>query len=177
MGSQRVGHDWATFTFTFRTRKTKIIYQQQLCPPKSKRNQFKQKGNDPSRKFISWEIKSKRKSRYPRKCKKTVFTFLDSLKYVWFLKAKFIPLSDGICHTCRCEIYIYAYIYICKYTPTSVFLPGTSHGQRSLAGHGPQGCKESGMTEHIYTYDNYNKDQWVRINEPMWFKNFLIFLK
>ena len=115
MGSQRVGHDWATFTFTFRTRKTKIIYQQQLCPPKSKRNQFKQKGNDPSRKFISWEIKSKRKSRYPRKCKKTVFTFLDSLKYVWFLKAKFIPLSDGICHTCRCEIYIYAYIYIYIY--------------------------------------------------------------
>ena len=114
MGSQRVRHDWATFTF--RTRKTKIIYQQQLCPQKSKRNQFKQKGNDPSRKFISWEIKSKRKSRYPRKCKKTVFTFLDSLKYVWFLKAKFIPLSDGICHTCRCEIYIYVNIHPLQYS-------------------------------------------------------------
>ena len=29
----------------------------------------------------------------------------------------------------------------------SVFLPGESHGQRSLAGYGPQGCKESDTTE------------------------------
>ena len=27
--------------------------------------------------------------------------------------------------------------------PTSVFLPGESHGQRSLAGHSPWDCKES----------------------------------
>ena len=26
--------------------------------------------------------------------------------------------------------------------PTPVFLPGESHGQRSLAGHSPSGCKE-----------------------------------
>ena len=31
--------------------------------------------------------------------------------------------------------------------PTSVFLPGESHGQRSLAGCSPWGCKESDMTE------------------------------
>ena len=31
--------------------------------------------------------------------------------------------------------------------PTPVFLPGESHGQRSLVGYGPQGCKESDMTE------------------------------
>ena len=35
--------------------------------------------------------------------------------------------------------------------PTRVFLPGESHGQRSLAGYSPYGYKESGMTElHIY---------------------------
>ena len=28
-----------------------------------------------------------------------------------------------------------------------VFLPGASHGQKSLVGYGPQGCKESDMTE------------------------------
>ena len=33
-----------------------------------------------------------------------------------------------------------------------VFLPGNSHGQRSLAGHGPWGCKELHMTEHIHTH-------------------------
>ena len=31
--------------------------------------------------------------------------------------------------------------------PTPVFLPGESHGQRSLQGYSPWGCKESDMTE------------------------------
>ena len=31
--------------------------------------------------------------------------------------------------------------------PTPVFLPGESHGQRSLAGYGPEGCRESNKTE------------------------------
>ena len=31
--------------------------------------------------------------------------------------------------------------------PTPVFLPGESHGQRSLASYSPWGCKESDMTE------------------------------
>ena len=31
--------------------------------------------------------------------------------------------------------------------PTPVFLPGESHGQRSLVGYGPWGCKELDMTK------------------------------
>ena len=31
--------------------------------------------------------------------------------------------------------------------PTPVFLPGQSHGQRSLAGYSPQDCKEVDMNE------------------------------
>ena len=34
-----------------------------------------------------------------------------------------------------------------EWQPTPVFLPGESHGQRSLAGYSPRGCKESDMTE------------------------------
>ena len=34
--------------------------------------------------------------------------------------------------------------------PTPVFLPGESHGQRSLAGYSPWGLRESDMTEVIY---------------------------
>ena len=34
--------------------------------------------------------------------------------------------------------------------PTPVFLPGESHGQRSLAGYSPRGHKESGTTEHMW---------------------------
>ena len=32
--------------------------------------------------------------------------------------------------------------------PTPLFLPGESHGQRSLEGYSPWGCKESEMTSH-----------------------------
>ena len=34
---------------------------------------------------------------------------------------------------------------------TPVFLPGESHGRRSLAGYSAQGCKESDTTEHTHT--------------------------
>ena len=34
-----------------------------------------------------------------------------------------------------------------EWLPTPVFLPGEFHGQRSLAGYSPWGCKESDMTE------------------------------
>ena len=34
--------------------------------------------------------------------------------------------------------------------PLSVFLPGESHGQRTLVGYSPQGSKESDMTERLH---------------------------
>ena len=37
--------------------------------------------------------------------------------------------------------------------PTPVFLPRESHGQRSLAGYGPQRCKESDVTSD-FTHRN-----------------------
>ena len=36
-----------------------------------------------------------------------------------------------------------------KWQPTPVFLPQESHGQRSLVGYSPWGCKESYTTDHI----------------------------
>ena len=36
-----------------------------------------------------------------------------------------------------------------EWQPTSVFLPGESHGQSSLAGHSPWGCKETDTTERL----------------------------
>ena len=45
-----------------------------------------------------------------------------------------------------------------KWQPTLVFLPGESHGQRSLVGYSPKGLKESDTTEqlctHIFSYRN-----------------------
>ena len=39
-----------------------------------------------------------------------------------------------------------------KWHPTPVLLPGKSHGQRSLVGHSPWGCKELDTTEHSCMY-------------------------
>ena len=36
-----------------------------------------------------------------------------------------------------------------KWQPTPVFLPGNSHGQRSLAGYSPQGPKELETIEQL----------------------------
>ena len=36
-----------------------------------------------------------------------------------------------------------------KWEPTSVFLPGESHGQRSLVGYSPWGREELDMTERL----------------------------
>ena len=44
-----------------------------------------------------------------------------------------------------------------KWQPTPVFLPGKSHGQRSLMGYSPWGCKESDTTE------------WLRFHPLTWF--------
>ena len=38
-----------------------------------------------------------------------------------------------------------------KWQPTPVFLPGKSHGQRSLTGYSPWACKESDVTERTHT--------------------------
>ena len=40
-----------------------------------------------------------------------------------------------------------------KWQPTPVFLPGKSHGQRSLVGYSPQGSKESDTTEETEHID------------------------
>ena len=39
-----------------------------------------------------------------------------------------------------------------KRQPTPVFLPGESHGRKSLAGYGPWACKELDTTEHTHTH-------------------------
>ena len=43
-----------------------------------------------------------------------------------------------------------------KWQPTPIFLPGRSHGQGSLAGYGPWGCKELDKTEQLNRYIQLN---------------------
>ena len=50
-----------------------------------------------------------------------------------------------------------------KWQPIPIFLPGNFHGQRSLAGYSPWGCKELDTTEHTHTatqqQDGYDKKE------------------
>ena len=43
--------------------------------------------------------------------------------------------------------YLFPLYWRMEWQPTPVFLPGESHGQRSLAGYSQQGCKESDTIE------------------------------
>ena len=52
-----------------------------------------------------------------------------------------------------------------KWQPTPVFLPGESHGQRSLAGYSPQGRKESDMTKRLHTSHSLYKPLFREIQE------------
>ena len=57
-----------------------------------------------------------------------------------------------------------------KWQPTPVFLPGVSHGQRSLAGYRPRGSQELDKTEHIaHTAYFLNTKPWVFFSTPTCF--------
>ena len=70
--------------------------------------------------------------------------------------------ASGKEHTCIAEImrlgfdpWVRKILWRRSWQPTAVFLPGESHGQRSLAGYSPRGCQESDMieaTEHTHTH-------------------------
>ena len=48
-----------------------------------------------------------------------------------------------------------------KWQPTPVFLPGESHGQRTLVGYSPQGCKELDTTERLHFTHCYLTILWI----------------
>ena len=55
-----------------------------------------------------------------------------------------------------------------KWQPSPVFLPGKSHGQRSLVGYSPEGCKESDTTEHISPLLGKHTAPWEQREGATW---------
>ena len=53
-----------------------------------------------------------------------------------------------------------------KWQPTPVFLPGESHGGRSLVGYSPRGHKESDTTERLHVHFHCNCALWGN-NKPV----------
>ena len=48
-----------------------------------------------------------------------------------------------------------------EWQPTPIFLPGQSHGQRSLADYSPWGCKESDTTDNWHTLSHTVICKWM----------------
>ena len=59
--------------------------------------------------------------------------------------------SSCQCGRCRCNPWVRKIPWERKWQPISVFLPGKSHGGRSLEGYSPWRYKELDMTEHTHT--------------------------
>ena len=50
-----------------------------------------------------------------------------------------------------------------EWLPTLVFLPGKCHGQWSLVGYSPQGCKELDMTEQLTLFTFQGRGEQIVI--------------
>ena len=64
----------------------------------------------------------------------------------WYV---YIYYIRSLCCIPRTNIVLYVTYCTKKWQPTPVFLLGKLHGQRSLAGYSPWGCKESDMTKQL----------------------------
>ena len=73
-----------------------------------------------------------------------LFKYLMGLP--WWLSGK---ESTCQCRRCGFDPWVGKIPWRRKCQPTPVFLPGKSHGQRSLAGYSAQGRKESDMTQQL----------------------------
>ena len=77
----------------------------------------------------------------------TLRMFLHFLGLPWRLSSK-----DSTCQCRRCgfDSWVGKISWRREWQPTPVFLPEESHGQRSLAGYSPWGCKELDINSFLF---------------------------
>ena len=75
------------------------------------------------------------------------------------------------CKRCGFDPWVWKIPWRGKWLPTPVFVPGDSHGQRSLKGYRPRGCKELDTTENLST----DEPQEVPVTEAqLWTLNVFV---
>ena len=78
------------------------------------------------------------------------------------------PVSAG-CRGCGWDPWVGKFPWQRKWQPTTVFLPGESHGQRRLVGYSPWGCKRGGpdlATKQYLTHQAFQVAQCWRTCLP-----------
>ena len=89
---------------------------------------------------------------------------------LWYIHIKLPWWLSGKEHSCQCRRHrfdpqVRKIPWRWEWQPPPVFLPGESHGQRSLVGYGPWGCKELNMTEWLDNKNNVPiKEYYLGIN-------------
>ena len=81
------------------------------------------------------------------------------------------PPADAGDTRCWLDPWVRKILWRRKWQPTPFFLPGESHGQRSLMGYSPCGCKESDMTEATVAHTHICSKtslQVYKIFSPIW---------
>ena len=83
-------------------------------------------------------------------------SFFELVSYTFWGLPRWNSHKESACQCRRCrrhrfDPWVGKRLWSRKWQPTPDFLPGKSHGQRSLGGYSPWGCKESDMTEHART--------------------------
>ena len=83
---------------------------------------------------------------------------LQSLIYLleWLFSVRWLHVKESACQCRRCRFdpWVGMIPWRRKWQLTPVFLPGKYHGERSLAGSSPWGCKESDTTEQLNNNNN-----------------------
>ena len=82
------------------------------------------------------------------------------------------------CKKCHFDPWVRKIPWSRKWQPTPVFLSGKYHGQR-LVSYGPQGCKESDMTEHgtgRWNWAPLKSSSPAEFMINLYFQNFILFL-
>ena len=79
---------------------------------------------------------------------------------------RWFSCKESTCQCRRCEFHPWVGKISQRrlWQPTPVFLPGESHGQRSLAGYSPWGHKELDMTELTQHTSMQNKRTWDSVS-------------
>ena len=96
---------------------------------------------------------------------------LEIYKMVWYTRASLVAQTVKRLSAMQ-EIRVWSLGWedprIRKWQPTPVFLPGKSHGPRSLVGYRPWGRKESDTTERLSDFTFTFTRLWLICNESFW---------
>ena len=79
----------------------------------------------------------------------------------WWLSGKELAWQCRRCRRQGFDLWVGKFPWRREWQSIPVFLPGKSHGQRSLAGYRPGGCKELNRTEWLTKHTHFSGGRYI----------------